>query len=68
MILGIFKKLQILKKLSKNELRDNILPAPQLWNLVPTGIKDASSLSTFKKSYGTVTVAHVGYAKHTLPV
>ena len=44
--------------------------APQLWNLVPTEIKDAPSYqySRRKYSHGTVTTVHVGYAKLTLPM
>ena len=37
------------KKLRKNGSRDNNSRAPQLWNLVPTEIKDAPSLSIFKE-------------------
>ena len=44
--------------------------APQLWNVNPTRVKDAPFLSTFKEkqSHGTVTIAHVGFAKLTLPM
>ena len=47
--LRISKKQQILKKKVKTGLETISYRAPQLWNLVPTEIEDAPSLSTFKE-------------------
>ena len=44
-----FQKLQILKTLSKNWSRDNILPCTSIMELSSNKIKDAPSLSVFKQ-------------------
>ena len=47
---GIFKNLKIPKKNSVEVILEAITyRAPQLWNLAPTEIKDAPSLSIFKE-------------------
>ena len=58
------------KKLCKNRSRDNILRVPQLWNLVLSYIKMLRLYqhSNRKIGHGIVTVVHVGYAKHALPL